>query len=196
MRGPCGFQSALTRASQDGRMGKAGNIAIACAALAAFAGLSAPLVAQDRDRINTFAMRLLEEHNTARDEVNVPRLEWSQRLAGEAQAWAEELARRGRMEHSTQIARRNAGENLWMGYAGYYGPEVMIGAFVDEKRLFRPGNFPHVSTTGRWNDVGHYTQVVWRETREVGCAVARGEENDFLVCRYWPAGNTWDRPVF
>ena len=36
---------------------------------------------------------------------------------------------------------------------------------------------------------GHYTQVVWRNTREVGCAVARNGSDDFLVCRYWPSGN-------
>ncbi|QZH74823.1 MAG: SCP-like extracellular [Erythrobacter sp.] len=173
-------------------MGK-GRVLAICALAAAAA---TPLLAQDGEGINPFAMRLLQEHNHARDDVGVPRLAWSNRLASEAQDWAEELARRGRMEHSTQEGRRGAGENLWMGSAGYYGPEVMIGAFVDERRMFRGGTFPQVSTTGRWNDVGHYTQVVWRETQEVGCAVARGGGNDFLVCRYWPAGNVYDRQVF
>jgi hypothetical protein len=173
-------------------MGKLFASAILGACLAA----AAPLIAQGQESINPFAMRLLEEHNAARDDVGVPRLAWSSRLAGEAQGWAEELARRGQMQHSTQEGRGGAGENLWMGSAGYYSPEVMVSAFVNERRLFRAGTFPHVSTTGQWRDVGHYTQVVWRETREVGCAVARGGGNDFLVCRYWPAGNTYDRPVF
>lgn len=174
-------------------MRKLRTSAVICAALA---GCATPLSANEEEGINPFALRLLEEHNDARDDVGVPRLTWSNRLAAEAQQWAEVLAQRGNMQHSTHEGRGGAGENLWMGSAGHYGPEVMIGAFVDEQRIFRAGTFPHVSTTGRWNDVGHYTQVVWRDTSEVGCAVAQGGGNDFLVCRYWPAGNVYDRPVF
>jgi hypothetical protein len=136
-----------------------------------------------------FAQQLLAEHNRARDEARVPRLGWSAKLAREAQGWAEVLAREGRMRHASHAESGGAGENLWMGSAGYYGPDSMIGAFVGEKRFYVHGAFPKVSRTGRWEDVGHYTQVVWRDTREVGCAVARGASDDFLVCRYWPAGN-------
>ena len=131
----------------------------------------------------------------ARDEVGVPRLEWSHELARDAQQWAQHLARLRRMEHAPRDQRNGQGENLWMGYAGHYGAETMIGAFVDERQHFRNGNFPNVSRTGQWRDVGHYTQVIWRETQQVGCAVARGPTNDFLVCRYWPAGNVYDQPV-
>lgn len=164
------------------------------AAIATFLALAMPASAQ-RERINPFAERLLDAHNEARDDVGVPRLQWSHRLARDARAWAEELARQGRMVHQPRADRNGQGENLWMGYAGYYGAETMVGAFVAERQHYLNGNFPHVSRTGQWRDVGHYTQVIWRDTREVGCAVARGRENDFLVCRYWPAGNIYDRPV-
>ena len=138
---------------------------------------------------NQFAQTLLIEHNRARDEAGVPRLRWSVKLAGDAQGWAQRLAQEGGMRHASQSESDGAGENLWMGSAGYYGPEAMVGSFVEEKHNFLPGAFPRVSRTGRWEDVGHYTQVVWRDTREVGCAVARNGRDDFLVCRYWPAGN-------
>lgn len=177
-------------------MGK-GRVAIAATmALASLGTIAAPLAAQERgDRINPFAMGLLEEHNRAREDVGVPHLEWSNRLAREAHDWAEHLARQGRMIHATREQRGGTGENLWMGYAGYYGPDVMVGGFVAERQHFRNGTFPQVSRTGNWRDVGHYTQVIWRGTREVGCAVARGETNDFLVCRYFPAGNVYNQPV-
>jgi hypothetical protein len=135
----------------------------------------------------SFAQRLLVAHNLERDRVGVPRLKWSGKLAGQAQAWADTLARSGRFEHSED--RAGAGENLWMGPAERYSAEAMVGGFVEEVRHFRVGQFPNVSMTGSWHDVGHYTQLVWRGTQEVGCAVARGGPNDILVCRYWPAGN-------
>jgi len=155
-------------------------------ALSAAGGASAQ---RTESQPNSFARALLSQHNRARDETGVPRLTWSNKLAGEAQAWAAVLAREGRMRHATHEEAGGAGENLWMGSAGYYGPDTMIGAFVNEKRDYVHAAFPKVSRTGKWQDVGHYTQVVWRDTREVGCAIARGAKDDFLVCRYWPAGN-------
>jgi len=38
--------------------------------------------------------------------------------------------------------------------------------------------------------------VVWRDTQEVGCAVATARGNDVLVCRYWPAGNVWGQKAY
>lgn len=155
-------------------------------AMSAASGVSAQRAAAPA---NGFAQAILSEHNRARTDAGVPALRWSGKLAQQAQGWAERLAREGMLRHSSQAESNNAGENLWMGSAGYYRPETMISAFVDEKRHYLPGPFPRVSRTGRWEDVGHYTQVVWRDTREVGCAVARNGRDDFLVCRYWPAGN-------
>src|SRR5690606_19380233 len=141
------------------------------------------------DERDGFAQRALAEHNRERDRAGVPRLAWNTNLARDAEAWAHRLAREGWLRHAPRTENRGAGENLWMGSAGYFAVEEMIGAFIGERRHYRHGTFPNVSRTGNWQDVGHYTQVVWRGTREVGCAVARGARDDFLVGRYWPAGN-------
>lgn len=76
-----------------------------------------------------------------------------------------------------------------MGTARAFAPETMVGNWASEKRWFVPGTFPNVSRTGRWSDVAHYTQIVWRNTTRVGCAVAPGRGREVLVCRYAPAGN-------
>ena len=149
--------------------------------------------AQGFARPASFAERLLVAHNLERDRVNVPRLEWSAKLAEQAQAWADTLARSNRFEHAKD--RAGAGENLWMGPAQRYSAEQMIGGFVEEVRYFRTGQFPDVSSTGSWHDVGHYTQLIWRGTQQVGCAVGQGPANDILVCRYFPAGNMLGQPV-
>ncbi len=60
---------------------------------------------------------------------------------------------------------------------------------ADEKRLFFPGAFPNVSRTGNWVDVAHYTQMIWKGTTHVGCAIYRDGAWDYLICRYSPPGN-------
>lgn len=140
-----------------------------------------------------FAHRVLASHNRERARFGLPALRWSARLSQEAGRWAGSLARRGTFEHSD--GRDGTGENLWMGSAKWFSPEQMVGSFLSERRAFRPGRFPHVSNTGNWADVGHYTQIIWPETQDVGCALARNSGQDVLVCRYWPAGNVYGQRV-
>ena len=155
------------------------------AALVAFVAIPLAASAQPGDLRDAW----LAAHNAEREEFSVLPLRWSDELAEEARVWAETLSRDEVMRHSSFEERGGRGENLWMGTAGHYTPEEMIGHFADEKEHFYVGRFPDVSRTGDWGDVGHFTQLVWPATREVGCAMARGENYDFLVCRYWPAGN-------
>ena len=140
-----------------------------------------------------FAARVLTSHNAERTRLGIAPLSWNPELARQAREWAQKLAARGAFEHSQD--RRGAGENLWMGSSGAFPPETMIAAFVNERKHFRPGRFPDVSRTGRWSDVGHYTQLIWPATRELGCAMAEGRGREVLVCRYFPAGNIYGQQV-
>lgn len=142
-----------------------------------------------------FAGSVLAAHNRERMRLGLSGLDWNPRLADGAAQWARKLAVDGRLQHSNLDQRSGAGENLWMGTAGHYSTEHMIGSFTEEKALFVPGRFPDVSRSGRWQDVGHYTQMIWPETREVGCAIAQARGFDVMVCRYWPAGNWIGQPV-
>lgn len=142
---------------------------------------------------NDFAQRVLSVHNGERRRVGLRPLRWNPRLSDDARQWAASLARRGAFEHSD--GEGDTGENLWMGSANYFSPEQMVASFLSERRAFRPGRFPHVSNTGNWADVGHYTQIIWPETQEVGCAVVRGRTDEVMVCRYWPAGNVYGQRV-
>lgn len=172
-------------------------------ALAAMAtiGIAGTASSQERgwvERIGkgSFADRLLAAHNSERRRVGVTELRWSPKLAAQAQDYARKLSRGNQLVHASRAERGGAGENLWAGRAGFYSAEEMMEGMIDEKRHFKNGSFPQVSRTGQWRDVAHYTQMIWAETREVGCAVVPGGGNDWLVCRYWPAGNVYGKPVF
>ena len=137
----------------------------------------------------------LTAHNLARVDAGAPLLGWDDGLARDAQDWADHLAARNLYDHASPQQRKGQGENLWRGPRERWSPWEMVGFFVEEKRHFRPGNFPDVSRTGQWSDVGHYTQIIWPETRKVGCAIALTQADEVLVCRYWPAGNIWGQRI-
>lgn len=137
-----------------------------------------------------FEGRLLAAQNRERIAMGVAPLKWNPSLATGAQVWAHYLAQTGRFEHSPDdLAVEPEGENLWAGSVDQYQPEEMIGLWVAEKRDFKPGIFPNNSRAGRVGSVSHYTQLVWAETNQVGCALEKGRSEDFLVCRYSRAGN-------
>jgi hypothetical protein len=122
--------------------------------------------------------------------MGVPPLKWDPQLASEAQIWANHLAKTGNFEHSPdRPGSKPIGENIWGGTPDRYDPEAMVGLWIDEKRHFKLGTFPANSRTGQVQDVSHYTQLVWRASGQVGCALRRGRTEEVLVCRYSAAGN-------
>ena len=145
-----------------------------------------------------FVKAILDAHNRARAEVSVPPLVWSDKLAREAATWAAHLAERGRPQHSDRKDRGDEGENLWVSTAGSYTPSEMVQSWDDEEKDFRYGPFELAGNArGPQPVVGHYTQIVWRDTREVGCAVATTRTGwDILVCRYSPQGNLVDEKPY
>lgn len=134
----------------------------------------------------TMQARWLAAHNVERSRLKQPLLAWDGALARDAEVWAKKLAVSKSFEHDTQTKQ---GENLWQGTKDEYGPEDMVELWIEERKFFKLGKFPDVSTSGTWQDVGHYTQLIWYNTTHVGCATASNDEDDVLVCRYSPPGN-------
>lgn len=151
-----------------------------------------PILPQPTD---AFAVQVLGLHNEERAEVGAPPLQWDPALAAAASSYADELTRIGALRHSARENRPGQGENLWMGTRRGFTPWLMVGSWSSEKSRFRPGIFPDVSTTGNWVTVGHYTQMIWRGTTRLGCAIRSSARDDFLVCRYAPAGNVMGMTV-
>ena len=134
---------------------------------------------------------VLAVHNRYRVELDIAPLVWSEKLAAHARQWANHLARSGgQLRHSKVLGE---GENLWKGTAESFSDTEKVEYWAHKKKYFKSGIFPHVSTSGNWTDVGHYTQMIWRNTTEVGCAKATSGKYDIFVCRYAPQGNIFTK---
>jgi hypothetical protein len=140
-----------------------------------------------RDAVQ-FQSVMLAGHNMARQAVGASPLAWDAQLAADATAYAKQLAASSSFDHAEQTEQ---GENLWMGTKRAFPYHRMIGAWVEEKKFFTNRPIPAVSTTGDFDDVGHYTQLIWRTTTHVGCGIAADREEEYVVCRYKNAGNVW-----
>lgn len=131
---------------------------------------------------------LLQTHNRYRAAVGVPPLTWSNDLARYAQQWAERLADRGcRMAHRPTSGpwQQQYGENLYTGTLGHYGVADAVQLWHSEIKYYDGQPL----TQRNYQAVGHFTQLVWHSTRELGCGVAQCQGRMMLVCNYHPAGN-------
>jgi len=136
---------------------------------------------------DSFRDEILAAHNDERIAQGLPLLRWDPQLAAHAETWAGYIAARGKMEHAIPAGE---GENLWMGASRTnLGVTAMVSDWIGEKSDFHDGTFPSVANMGTWHDVGHYSQIMWRETTRLGCGLASREGTDYLVCRYRVAGN-------
>lgn len=141
-------------------------------------------------RVSNFENRILSSHNEERQAMKMPPLVWDDALARRAQAWADHLAAEDKFEHSPNVRGQPLdGENIWGGTSGAFSPESMVNLWIAEKAQFVRGVFPGNSSTGRVQDVSHYTQIIWRKTGAVGCAISQGRDEEIMVCRYSDPGN-------
>lgn len=123
---------------------------------------------------------LLDAHNARRAEHCAAPLEWSDDLAAVARSWAEDLARRDCAFEHNQTA---FGENLWAGTAESFSPQQIVDMWHREL-----GEYDFAA--GRFGmDTGHFTQLVWRSSRRVGCGSSTCGGMDLWVCNYDPPGN-------
>lgn len=134
---------------------------------------------------------MLAAHNQWRSKTGVPALKWSNDLTASAQKWADQLARSGcKMKHSTG----KYGENIyWAGAAQRSDGTSSVQQIIDQNAVDAWGNevqdYDYASNSCH-GVCGHYTQVVWKSTTEVGCGMAVcSDKGQLWVCQYTPRGN-------
>jgi pathogenesis-related protein 1 len=140
-------------------------------------------------------VKIVALHNKYRADAGVPPVKWSDTVQKSAEGWALHLAEEEGLNMVHAGSQNPYGENLSGGPGVwstdkdvYTALEFAVVSFGNEKKHYK--NIP-VSLDSNFYKYGHYTQMVWGTTREIGCAVAKRKDipGYIVVCRYNPAGN-------
>ena len=138
--------------------------------------------------------KLLTLHNQWRKLVGVPALQWSNVVATSAQNWANTL----KTTRNCSLAHNSAspyGENLFWASALIYSngtsiaqnitPADVVGKWASEKQYYSITNDCAID-----HSCGHYTQIVWKNTKTIGCGKAIcADKSQVWACQYNPPGN-------
>ncbi|KAB1208617.1 Basic form of pathogenesis-related protein 1 [Morella rubra] len=122
----------------------------------------------------------LDAHNEARASVGVGPMTWDDKLATDALNYAKKRINDCAMEHSMGPYS----ENIAGGIASTTAVEG-VNLWVEEKKFY---DYKSNSCVG--GECRHYTQVIWRDTKYVGCARVYCKTGGiFIICDYDPPGN-------
>lgn len=104
----------------------------------------------------------LKAHNSARSQVGVGPMTWDTTVAAYAQNYANQRINDCQLVHSGGPY----GENLFWGYGLEYNATYAVNSWVSEKQYYNYAT--NTCATGKV--CGHYTQVVWSNSIQLGCA--------------------------
>jgi pathogenesis-related protein 1 len=143
------------------------------------------------------ADEMVAAHNRWRKAVGAAPLAYSDDLAASAQKWANHLrhSTHCQMQHSQPDG--NYGENLYWASAVEWSNGKRELQQVSPNRVVdswgsEVSNYDYkTNSCAKGKMCGHYTQVVWKNTTTVGCAMAVCEDSQeqVWVCQYQPSGN-------
>ena len=144
----------------------------------------------DKDKLSA-----LQVHNDARKGVGVAPLVWSEKLEQQALKYAKQIARTNNYEHSNT----KDGENLAMFYeyeesnkvkTYIYSDTPLYDASMAWYEEIKDYKYSKIKRYRIGPKIGHYTQMVWKDTKEVGIASAISKNGKvYVVARYYPVGN-------
>ena len=137
---------------------------------------------------------MVRAHNDVRRAVGVTaKLRWAEDLAAYAQEWADRKAATCELEHRQDDP---LGENLFYASPLWSSdgrveeqdvkPADVVTSWASEKADYRYAT----NRCARGAVCGHYTQIVWARTKEMGCGMSTcPDRSQIWVCNYRPAGN-------
>lgn len=159
-------------------------------------------------------IQLVDAHNQKRKEIakglksphpsasNMVKLTWNEEASAIAQLWADQCKyEHDKIRDTVKPKLVKNGQNIYMMMTTSSSSQIDVGKAVDEwfnEIKDYPAN--GVDSLQKTKKVtGHYTQVVWAETTQVGCGYIQHHKKQggrlwhrhILVCNYAPTGNTF-----
>lgn len=124
----------------------------------------------------------LDIHNQFRAQHQVGPVTWSDTVAASIQAFVETCP----AGHSGNL---KYGENWGASYGMTLSISDMVTGWYQEEEDYNYSN-PELSS----DVIGHFTQIVWKGTTEIGCALITNcprpwPESTIWMCQYNPRGN-------
>ncbi|XP_055379616.1 uncharacterized protein LOC129610871 [Condylostylus longicornis] len=128
-----------------------------------------------------FKRKFLEETNKYRSKHDAPPLIMSNELCSFAQEWANHLAYNVKgLQHRP---RCQYGENLYASKGYQVDGGTAVKSWYDEINNY---NF---NKPGFSSKTGHFTQLVWKNTKQVGVGMATKNGWIYIAANYSPPGN-------
>ncbi|EEF40264.1 pathogenesis-related protein 1 [Ricinus communis] len=120
-------------------------------------------------------------HNEVRAELGLGPVRWNEKLALYARKYIQTKVETCILEHSNGPY----GENLAKGSGEGFSGVDAVKLWADEKP-----NYDYLSNSCAGGMCGHYTQIIWRDTKEIGCAKTKCKDGwTYISCNYDPPGN-------
>lgn len=120
----------------------------------------------------------VDEHNRYRNIHHSPPVIWNTTVEKAAASWVSNC----KFAHDS---KRSWGENLYM-LPGTIAPQYTRQMIKSAIHLW----YREVATYNYSAPVyNHFTQVVWKSTKTIGCSYKRCNEFVLLSCKYYPPGN-------
>ena len=145
--------------------------------------------------LERFQRDALKRHNYYRKYHQSVPMELTQKLNDYAQQYAETLAEKDEMQHSTKEAREKiygdwTGENLYYFWTSQIDLTITGAAAVDDwYDEIKDYDFQN-GKSKNGGVVGHFTQVLWKDSTQLGIGVAKSSKNSvYVVGNYHPGGN-------
>ncbi|KNA24134.1 hypothetical protein SOVF_018700 [Spinacia oleracea] len=130
--------------------------------------------------VSRWKLQYLIPTNAARAKVMEPPLVWNKTLEDFARSYAKKRALDCKLQHSESPIY---GENIAMS-PGDLSATAAVDFWLTEKLDYNYG-----SNTCK-DSCGHYTQIIWKDTKSVGCAREKCRNGGtFVTCNYYPPGN-------
>ena len=139
------------------------------------------------DDFTQFQQEGLRMHNKYREAHHAPEIKLNKELCEIAQKYADHLVEINVMQHSHARFKGTAmGENLYCCSGFKPDGGMPVTSWYDEMKDY---DFKNGRSKG--GVIGHFTQVVWKDSQYVGMGISGKNNQYFVVANYFPAGN-WD----